>query len=135
LDFKLRFNKLFAEFCQNLEKKKPIIIAGDFNVAHKEIDLRNPKQNMKNAGFTSEERLWFDSFLKQSHIDAFRQFRTEPENYTWWPYRNNCRQRNIGWRIDYFMVSEILKDKLKSSRILKEVLGSDHCPISLEIGL
>ncbi len=133
LDFKLKFNKLFADFCENLEKKKPLVIAGDFNVAHKEIDLRNPKQNMKNAGFTAEERAWFDSFLKQSHIDSFRQFCTEPENYTWWPYRNNCRQRNIGWRIDYIIISKILQDKLKSSVILKEILGSDHCPISLEL--
>jgi exodeoxyribonuclease-3 len=133
LNFKLRFDKTFAEFCQNLEQKKPIIIAGDFNVAHKEIDLRNPKQNVKNAGFTAEERFWFDSFLKQSHVDAFRQFCIESENYTWWPYRNNCRQRNIGWRIDYFVVSETLRGNLKSSAILKEILGSDHCPISLEL--
>src|SRR3989344_5733498 len=99
LNFKLRFNKTFTEFCKNLEKKKPLIVAGDFNVAHQEIDLTNPKQNTKNAGFTPEERFWFDSFLKQNYVDAFRQLNSETGNYTWWSYRNNCRQRNIGWRI------------------------------------
>lgn len=133
LNFKLRFDKQFEEFCKNLSRKKPLIIAGDFNVAHKEIDLANPKQNMKNAGFTPEERAWFDEFLKQGFVDAFREFVKEGSHYTWWSYRNNCRQRNIGWRIDYFVVSEALKDKLKSSKILKDVMGSDHCPILLEL--
>ena len=133
LDFKLNFNKNFLEFCRKLEKTKPVVIASDFNVAHKEIDLRNPKQNMKNAGFTKEEREWFDLFLKDGFIDTFREFNSEPGNYTWWTYRNDARKRNIGWRVDYFIISKKLRNKLGKSMILKDVLGSDHAPISLEI--
>jgi exodeoxyribonuclease-3 len=133
LNFKLRFNKTFAEFCKKLGKKKPLVLAGDFNVAHRDIDLANPKQNMKNAGFTPQERLWFDDFLKSGYVDTFREFVKGPGNYTWWTYRFNARNRNIGWRIDYFVVSEALKNKVKSSKILKDVMGSDHCPIELEI--
>jgi exodeoxyribonuclease-3 len=133
IDFKLDFNKKFLEFCKNLEKIKPVVIASDFNVAHKEIDLRNPKQNMKNAGFTIEEREWFDEFLGEGFVDSFREFTENGENYTWWSYRNNARERNIGWRIDYFVISEVLKEKLIESSILKDVLGSDHCPIRLQI--
>jgi exodeoxyribonuclease III len=133
LDFKLRFNEVFLNYCRKLEKKKPVVIASDFNVAHKEIDLANPKQNEKNAGFTVEEREWFDNFLKQGYIDTFREFSSEEGNYTWWTYRNNARQRNIGWRIDYFVVSKALKDRIKRGFILSDVFGSDHCPIGLEI--
>lgn len=133
LHFKLRFNKTFEEFCKKLGKNKPLVIAGDFNVAHTELDLANPKQNVKNAGFTPEERMWFDSFLKSGYIDTFRLFVSEPGNYTWWTYRNNCRQRNIGWRVDYFVASESLKKKLRDAWILKDVMGSDHCPIGLEM--
>lgn len=134
LDFKLKFNKTFLEFCKKLENKKPIIIASDFNVAHKEVDLRNPKQNEKNAGFTKDEREWFDNFLNEGFVDTFREFVKDGGNYTWWTYRNNARERNIGWRIDYFIVSKILKNKLKDSQILKNTFGSDHCPIFLEVG-
>ena len=133
LEFKLEFNEKFLDFCKKLEKTKPIIIASDFNVAHKAIDLRNPKQNEKNAGFTIREKEWFDSFLQQGFIDTFREFNREGENYTWWSYMHNARERNIGWRIDYFIISKSLRSKLKSSEILNSVLGSDHCPISLEI--
>jgi exodeoxyribonuclease-3 len=133
LDFKLDFNKEFLKFCKDLEKNKPLVIASDFNVAHKEIDLRNPKQNEKNAGFTIQEREWFDNFLKQGFIDTFRSINSEPGHYTWWTYRNNARGRNIGWRIDYFVISQALKNQLKSSKILKDVYGSDHCPILIEI--
>ena len=133
LDFKLKFNNRLLDFCKKLEKKKPIIIASDFNVAHSEIDLRNPKQNTKNAGFTKEERAWFDSLLKAGFIDTFREFNKEGGNYTWWSYRNGVRERNIGWRVDYFVVNQKLKGRLKKSSILKDVLGSDHCPILLEI--
>lgn len=133
LDFKLRFNERFSAFCKNLEKTKPVIIASDFNVAHEEIDLRNPKSNQKNAGFTIQERTWFKEFLRDGFIDTFRNFVKDGGHYTWWPYRNNARERNIGWRIDYFVVSNSLKDKIISSKILKNVLGSDHCPIFLEI--
>lgn len=133
LDFKLSFNRHFLEFCKKLEKLKPVVIASDFNVAHTEIDLKNPKQNEKNAGFTKEERMWFDSFLKSGFIDTFREFNKEPGHYTWWTYRNNARQRNIGWRVDYFVISRALRSRLKKSQILKQILGSDHAPILLEI--
>lgn len=133
LDFKLRFNKCFFEFCKKLERKKPIVIASDFNVAHREIDLRNPKQNEKNARFTQRERKWFNAFLAGGFIDTFREFDKESRNYTWWTYRNNARERNIGWRIDYFVISMSLRSRLKNSLILKDVFGSDHCPIELVI--
>jgi len=133
LDFKLNFNKEFLEFCNQLEKSKPVVIASDFNVAHQEIDLKNPKQNKKNAGFTSQEREWFDAFIKKGFIDTFREFNKDGGNYTWWAYRNKLRERNVGWRIDYFIISKKLKDNLIKSEILKDVFGSDHCPILLEI--
>ena len=133
LEFKLRFNDKFVEFCKDLEQSKPLIIASDFNVAHKEIDLANPQQNMHNAGFTTEERGWFDNFLKNGFIDTFREFESGGGHYTWWPYMNNARERNIGWRIDYFVISKQLMRGLKSSKILKDIKGSDHCPIALTI--
>jgi exodeoxyribonuclease-3 len=135
LTFKLGFNEKFEKFCRELAKKKPLLLAGDFNVAHTELDLANPKQNVKNAGFTPQERAWFDSFLKQGHIDTFREFVKDGGHYTWWTWRNNARARNIGWRIDYFLISEKLRGKLKGSKILSKVLGSDHCPILLETDL
>jgi len=133
LDFKLAFNEKFSKFCKKLEKKKPLIITGDFNVAHQEIDIRNPKQNEHNAGFTPEERNWFDKFLKHGYIDTFREFVHEGGHYTWWTYRFNARARNIGWRIDYFLISKEIKKYLVNSSILKDVMGSDHCPIALEL--
>lgn len=133
LKFKLAFNKKFSEFCKKLEKKKPLIITGDFNVAHQEIDICNPKQNENNAGFTPQERKWFGEFLKQGYIDTFREFVKEGGRYTWWTYRFNARERNIGWRIDYFLVSQRLRKKVVKSSILKDITGSDHCPIELEI--
>ncbi|RLE39572.1 exodeoxyribonuclease III [Candidatus Woesearchaeota archaeon] len=135
LRFKLEFNQEFSRFCRRLGKRKPLVIAADFNVAHKEIDLANPKQNQNNAGFTIQEREWFDDFLKQGYIDTFREFTKAGGNYTWWTYRFNARKRNIGWRVDYFIISKSLRKKLKSSRILKNVLGSDHCPIMMRIDL
>lgn len=133
LGFKLDFNKNFLDFCRKLEKKKPVVIASDFNVAHTEIDLKNPKSNMENAGFTKEEREWFDLFLKAGFVDTFREFTKEGNHYTFWSHRAGVREKNIGWRIDYFVVSQSLKKKLKKSIILKDVLGSDHAPILLEI--
>ncbi len=135
LPFKLAFNKAFETFCRGLRKKKSVVIAGDINVAHREVDLRNPKQNKNNAGFTPVEREWFDGFLKSGYVDTFREFVSSGGKYTWWPYRNNCRERNIGWRIDYFLVTQDLRKKLVNSQILKDVRGSDHCPVSLEIKL
>ena len=133
LDFKLRFNREFSDFCEKLGKLKPLIIAADFNVAHTALDLKNSKQNEKNAGFTLQEREWFTGFLGQGYTDTFREFTKEGGHYTWWTYRNNARARNIGWRIDYFVVSNSLKLSVKKSEILKDVMGSDHCPIMLEI--
>jgi exodeoxyribonuclease-3 len=133
ISFKLRFNKKFSDFCKRLERKKPIVIASDFNVAHKEIDLKNPKQNEKNAGFTEQERSWFDRFLNNGHIDTFREFTKQGGHYTWWTWRNNARKRNIGWRIDYFVVSRKMRNKLVDSAILSKIYGSDHCPILLKI--
>lgn len=133
IDFKMSFNSIFLNFCKSLEKLKPLVITGDFNVAHKEIDLKNPQSNKKNAGFTNLERLWFTQLLESRFIDTFREFDKSPEQYTWWSYMHNARERNIGWRIDYFIVSSALKNKVSKSTILKDLQGSDHCPIELEI--
>ncbi len=131
LDFKLRFNREIEKLIKKLEKEAPVIITGDFNVAREEIDIANPKQNVKNAGFTPEEREWMNSFLEKGFIDTFRYFHKEGGNYTWWTYRFHARERNIGWRIDYFVVSKKLIRRVKDSIILKDVKGSDHCPIKL----
>ena len=131
LDFKLEFDKLIHSYLNELRRKKPVILCGDFNVAHKEIDLANPKQNEKNAGFTPQERAWMDEFLGDGYIDTFRMFTKEGGHYTWWTYRFKARERNIGWRVDYFVVSEELKDKVKKSWIMSEVYGSDHAPIAM----
>jgi len=135
LDFKLEFNKVFLEYVENLSKKKPLVIGGDFNVAHEARDLANPKQNEKNAGFTIQEREWFDGFLKLGFVDTFRIFEKENGYYTWWSNRPTVRDRNIGWRIDYFIVSKRLEKEVKSSKILHKVYGSDHCPIEMEINI
>lgn len=132
LGFKVNFNKNFHDFCKRLDK--PVVIASDFNVAHTEIDLRNPRANVGNAGFTEEEREWFTNFLADGHIDTFRSFVLEGHHYTWWPYAFGARERNIGWRIDYFVVSKELHGQVKSSEILRHVYGSDHCPICLVLG-
>jgi exodeoxyribonuclease-3 len=131
LDYKLRFNEKLIHFAKELEKKKAVILCGDFNVAHKEIDLKNPKNNVKNAGFTPEERAWMDSFVAAGYVDTFRIFNQEPEQYTWWSYRFSARAKNIGWRIDYFCVNEAARPRVKSAAILHEILGSDHCPVEL----
>lgn len=132
LDFKLRFNDRLLTYLQQLEKKKPVILCGDYNVAHREIDLKNPAANVKNAGFTPEERAWMDRFLDNGYVDCFRMFNNEPEQYTWWSYRFNARAKNIGWRIDYFCVSAAAREKVRNAAILAEVTGSDHCPVTLE---
>jgi exodeoxyribonuclease-3 len=110
-----------------------ILICGDFNIAHKEIDLRNPKENRNNAGFLPEERAWMDSFTASGYVDTFRRFNQEPGHYTWWSYRPTIRERNIGWRLDYFFCNEALSPRLKSVRHQNEVLGSDHCPVELKL--
>jgi len=123
----------FLKFLKKLEQKKPVIFCGDLNVAHQEIDLKNPANNHKNAGFTNQEREGFTNFINAGYIDTFREFNKEGGHYTWWSYMFQARLRNIGWRIDYFCISKSLKNILKNSTILKNVLGSDHCPVMLEI--
>ncbi|MGM5484226.1 MAG: exodeoxyribonuclease III [Nanobdellota archaeon] len=133
LDERRIFDNEFIKYCENLRKKKPLVICGDMNVAHKEIDLANPKNNVKNAGFTPEEREDFTTLLEKGYIDTFRLFDKDSGKYTWWSYRFNARERNIGWRIDYFLVSQEIKNKVKKSSIKNDIKGSDHCPIVLQL--
>ena len=123
----------FLKYLKKLEEEKPVIFCGDLNVAHKEIDLKNPKTNKKNAGFTDEERSGFDNYIKSGFIDTFREFEKGEGHYTWWSYMFNSRAKNVGWRIDYFCISQILRPKLAKSYILKDVMGSDHAPVAIEI--
>ena len=132
LDYKIRFNQALTEFARRLGEKKSVILCGDFNVAHKPIDLKNPAANTKNAGFTPEERAWMDSFIEAGFVDTFRMFNQEPEQYTWWSYRFNARAKNIGWRIDYFCVDASSRHKVRDAAILPAVTGSDHCPVQLD---
>lgn len=132
LDYRMRWEDAFLAYLKRLEEKKPVIFCGDLNVAHKEIDLKNPKTNRKNAGFTDEERGKFTALLAAGFIDTFRYFYPDQEGiYSWWSYRFNARAKNAGWRIDYFCVSEALKDRLAGASIHTEVTGSDHCPVEL----
>ena len=134
LDYRMHWEEDFLAYLKKLEAKKPVIFCGDLNVAHKEIDLKNPKSNRKNAGFTDEERQKFTELLNAGFIDTFRYFYPDQEGmYSWWSYRFKAREKNAGWRIDYFCVSEGLKNRLKGAKIWTDVLGSDHCPIMLEI--
>jgi exodeoxyribonuclease-3 len=131
LNNKILFNDETLRYFETLRKKKPVIICGDFNVAHKEIDLSHPKANRKHAGFTDEERSKFTELIDSGYVDTFREFEKGPEHYTWWSYRTKSREKNVGWRIDYFVVSEEFMPKVKESSILSEIMGSDHCPIRL----
>lgn len=121
----------FLKHLKKLEKKKPVIVCGDLNVAHMEIDLAHPKENVNTHGFTPQERMGFDNLVKAGFVDAFRVFEKGPGHYTWWSPMSFARDRDIGWRIDYFCVSSSLKDRLSSCKILKDVMGSDHCPVEL----
>lgn len=132
LDFKLNFNNELLTFVNTLRSRKPVVLCGDFNVAHKAIDLKNPESNTKNAGYTPEERAWMDTFIEAGYLDTFRIFNQEPEQYTWWSYRFNARARNIGWRIDYFCVDADSGGRVTNAKILPEIYGSDHCPVLLE---
>lgn len=134
LDFKLEFNNSIVKYLNRLRKKGfHTIITGDFNVAHKEIDLKNPKQNVTNPGFLPQEREWMTSFLSRGYIDTFRHFYPDLEDqYTWWSYRKGVREKNIGWRIDYFCVNRDLADVLIKASIHPQIMGSDHCPVSLQ---
>ncbi len=127
------WDKAFLKFVRKLEKKKPVIFCGDLNVSHQDIDLANPKPNRGNAGFTDEERRGFDNILKAGFIDTFREFESGGGHYTWWSNRPGVRERNVGWRLDYFLISGALRPRLAKAGILAAVLGSDHCPISIDM--
>ena len=131
LDYRQRWDTDFLAYLKGLEAKKPVIFCGDLNVAHKEIDLKNPKANQHNPGFTIEERTGFERYIEQGFIDTFREFNKDPGNYSWWTYRFNARAKNIGWRIDYFCISKALRPMLMDAFILKDIMGSDHCPVGI----
>lgn len=134
LDYRMKWEEDFLAYLKKLEEIKPVIFCGDLNVAHKEIDLKNPKTNRMNAGFTDEERAKFTALTEAGFIDTFRYFYPDLEGvYSWWSYRFSARAKNAGWRIDYFLVSECLKDRLEDALIYTDVMGSDHCPIGLFI--
>lgn len=134
LDYRMRWEDDFLAYLKRLDEKKPVIVCGDLNVAHKEIDLKNPKTNRKNAGFTDEEREKFTHLLSQGFIDTFRYFYPDTTDaYSWWSYRFRAREKNAGWRIDYFVVSERLAEKIEGAMIHNQVFGSDHCPVELTL--
>ena len=133
LKFKLEFNDKLLSYFKKLEKNKPVIVCGDYNVAHEEIDLARPRDNIGNAGFTDEERAWMTKFLRQGFIDTFRHFYPEKQEYSWWSYRAFARVKNIGWRIDYFCVSGKIIKRVKRAFIMGGIEGSDHCPVGIEV--
>ena len=133
LDYRMQWETDFLNYIKQLDAKKPVILCGDLNVAHEEIDLKNPKTNRKNAGFTDEERQKMTQFLANGFIDTFRTLHPDAPTYSWWSYRFRAREKNAGWRIDYFIVSERLLPRVKNADIWPEVTGSDHCPVVLEL--
>lgn len=134
LDYRMEWEDDFRAYLTGLDAVKPVVVCGDLNVAHTEIDLKNPKTNTKNAGFTPEERAKMTELLSAGFVDSWRYFNPEVEGvYSWWSYRFKAREKNAGWRIDYFLVSEKLKDRMKGADILTEIMGSDHCPVVLEM--
>ena len=136
LEYRMSWEEKFLTYLKKLEKTKPVILCGDLNVAHKEIDLKNPKTNRKNAGFTDEERSKMTALLDDGFIDTYRYFYPDTEGvYSWWSYRFKAREKNAGWRIDYFIVSKALESKLDGAKIHTEILGSDHCPVELTIDI
>lgn len=136
LDYRMDWDERFADYVAALDKEKPVVICGDMNVAHNEIDLANPKTNHFNAGFTDQERDGFSRLLSRGFVDTFRHLHPDTAKaYSWWSYRANSRARNVGWRIDYFLVSERLASKLVSAEILPHITGSDHCPVSIELDI
>ena len=136
LDYRMHWEDDFLTFIKELEQIKPVIYCGDLNVAHKEIDLKNPKTNRRNAGFTDEERGKFDNVVNSGLVDTFRYFYPDLKDaYSWWSYRMRAREKNVGWRIDYFVVSEALKPLLLDAKIHSEIMGSDHCPVELDLNL
>ena len=135
LDYRMTFEDAFLKYLKDLEKDKPVIYCGDLNVAHKEIDIKNPKANIHNAGFTPEERAKFDAVIGAGFIDTYRYLYPEKVEYSWWSYRFNARANNAGWRIDYFVVSDSLKNRIADAKIHTGIYGSDHCPVELDIEL
>ncbi len=133
LDYRMEWEDAYLAYLKGLVEKKPVIFCGDLNVAHEEIDLKNPKTNHRNPGFTDEERGKFTALVNAGFIDTYRYFNPDKVEYSWWSYRFKAREKNVGWRIDYFCVSEALKDRLESASIHTEVMGSDHCPVELVI--
>ncbi len=133
LEYRQQWDRDFLAYLKKLEKRKPVIFCGDLNVAHTEIDLANPKANVRNHGFTIEERTGFSALIRAGFVDTFREFERGGGHYTWWSVMTGARARSIGWRIDYFLISPALRPKLKRAWILKDVLGSDHCPVGIEI--
>lgn len=134
LDYRMEWEDAWLGYLKGLEERKPVIFCGDLNVAHQEIDLKNPKTNRKNAGFTDQEREKFTRLLEAGFVDTYRYFYPQQEGvYSWWSYRFKAREKNAGWRIDYFCVSEVLRSRLESAAIHTEILGSDHCPVELVI--
>ena len=133
LPYRQEWDRDFLAYLKKLKRRKPVVFCGDFNVAHTEIDLANPKSNKNTHGFTAEERAGFDAFVKAGFVDSFREFEPAGGHYTWWSNLNNARARNVGWRIDYFMVSANLRPRLKKAFILSQVMGSDHCPVGIEL--
>lgn len=133
LDYRMKWEDDFQAYLCQLDEKKPVIVCGDMNVAHEEIDLKNPKTNRRNAGFTDEEREKFTALLGQGFLDTFRTLYPEQVTYSWWSYRFHAREKNAGWRIDYFVISDRLRSQLKDAKIHTEIFGSDHCPVELEL--
>ena len=135
LDYRMRWEEDFRQYLQGLDAKKPVIVCGDLNVAHEEIDLKNPKTNRMNAGFTDQEREKFTLLLNSGFIDTFRTLYPEKVTYSWWSYRFQARQKNAGWRIDYFVTSERLRQQIEDAKIHTDIMGSDHCPVELSINI
>lgn len=135
LNFKMGYYDAFLDYAEELRKTKPIVVCGDFNTAHKPIDLARPKENEKTSGFLPIERAWLDTFIERGYVDTLRMFTDAGQLYSWWSFRANARAKNVGWRIDYFFVSEELRDKVARAWIEPEVMGSDHCPVGLELKL
>ena len=133
LDYRMKWEKDFQDYLHRLDRKKPVVVCGDMNVAHEEIDIKNPKTNRRNAGFTDEEREKMTQLLDSGFIDTFRSLYPEQVTYSWWSYRFRARERNTGWRIDYFLISERLRDRLEDAKIHTEIMGSDHCPIEVDL--
>ncbi|MBQ5477917.1 MAG: exodeoxyribonuclease III [Bacteroidaceae bacterium] len=133
LDYRMRWEDDFQAYLKKLDAQKPVIVCGDMNVAHQEIDIKNPKTNRRNAGFTDEEREKFGSLLSKGFTDTFRFKHPDEVTYSWWSYRFRAREKNAGWRIDYFVTSERLNDKIKEANIHTQIMGSDHCPVELEL--